>query len=351
VNEEEIEHLLDDLLAGKSLPAPTDGHPAWVRKLHRWVAGRDEAERQRALYRSAIDQLTTTLMRLAALEFEALPEVEITGDDFVDAAHLGLSMMAEELSAAQQALKNARDEAIAANRSKSSFLASMSHELRTPLNAIIGYCELASEDLAMGSPEEVQSDLRRILRAARHLLGMISDVLDLSKIEAGHMAVSMQPVEVGPVVREVGETVRHLAESNGNRLRLHLDDPLVLWADPARLRQVLFNLVGNAAKYTRNGTIDVEIRDEGASGWIEIRDSGIGISAEQMPRLFLPFVRLNEHDSSPGTGLGLAITERLCKMMGGTIEVSSTFGVGSTFRVCYSTRPPLEEGFLDQEIP
>jgi signal transduction histidine kinase len=338
----DIERLLDDLLAGRPLPGPEIGEPAVVQKLRRLIAPRSDTDQRLAQARRALDDITATLMRVAALDFQDM-SASATGDDVIDAAHLGIARMAEELAASQIALEEARDAAVEASRTKSSFLADMSHELRTPLNAIIGYSELAIEDLAglgdAGAP--VHEDLRRILRAAHHLLGLISELLDLSKIEAGRLQLSMQMVDLAPLLEEVADTLRHVARFNGNELRIDPRGAPRVWADPVRLRQVLFNLVGNSAKYTTNGEIEVSASEgpEG-DGWIEVRDTGMGISRDQLARIFQPFVRVDENAPAPGTGLGLAITERLCRMMGGAITVVSELGAGSTFRVRLGTAPP-----------
>jgi signal transduction histidine kinase len=349
----DIEHLLDDLLAGRPLPCPDGAEPPAVEKLRRLIARSDDTDVRLAQARRALDEITSTLMRIAALDFHGTPQ-PTTGDDVVDAAHLGIAMMAEELAASQRALEEARDAAVLASRTKSSFLADVSHELRTPLNAIIGYCELAIEDLAGlgGGADQVHDDLRRILRAAHHLLGLISDVLDLSKIEAGRLQLSMQMIDVAPLLEEVADTLRHLANFNGNHLEIDPCGAPRVWADPARLRQVLFNLVGNAAKYTRNGQIHVYASyGPNDVGWIEVADTGVGIDRDQLDRIFQPFVRVDEHAASPGTGLGLAITERLCRMMGGEISVTSELGAGSAFRVQLSTRPCEVEPTLELPCP
>jgi len=242
-----------------------------------------------------------------------------------------------ELQDAGAALATARDQATAANRAKSAFLAQMSHELRTPLNAIIGYAELIGEEA--GQPD-VHEDAARILGAARHLLGIISDLLDLSRIEAGKLELALEEVDAVAVVRGACATVKTLMERSGDALDLVVGAPrLVLRADPRKLQQIVLNLLSNAAKFCRDARVTCEVRGEPAAEpeWIviSVRDEGIGIPADRLDTLFQPFVQV---DSSParrfqGTGLGLAISRYFCEAMGGTIGVESAPGRGSTFTV------------------
>ena len=235
----------------------------------------------------------------------------------------------------------ASEEAAAeANRTKSQFLANTSHELRTPLNAILGYSELLTDVVRERGIEGLEEDLSRIHSAGRHLLGLINDILDLSKIEAGKMEVRAEEVPVAELVEEVVAAVRPLAEKNGNRLELLLPaDARSIWADPTRLRQVLLNLLGNAAKFTSKGSIVVafERRPENGVEWARFRvsDSGIGMSADQIERLFIAFTQVETQTARRfgGTGLGLAISKRLCELMGGDLYVESERGKGTTFTV------------------
>ncbi|MDT8436219.1 MAG: response regulator, partial [Gemmatimonadota bacterium] len=239
-------------------------------------------------------------------------------------------------------LLEARRDAEAASRAKSQFLASMSHELRTPLNAIIGYSEILQEDAEETGQEGFVPDLQKIHSAGRHLLALINDILDLSKIEAGRMELHVETFEAGELLEQVATTVRPLIEKNGNRLTIVGADRLgTIRSDSTRLRQVLLNLLSNAAKFTSEGTVALEAeRDtppDGPGEWISVavRDSGIGMTDEQLERLFEAF---SQADSSiakryGGTGLGLAISRRFCRLMGGDIYVDSAPGAGSTFTV------------------
>ncbi|MGR9108035.1 MAG: response regulator [Gammaproteobacteria bacterium] len=240
----------------------------------------------------------------------------------------------------EQALAKAQCAAEEANKAKSTFLANMSHELRTPLNAIIGYSEMLRDDAEDRGEEQLVSDLGKIRDAGRHLLTLINDVLDLSKIEARKMELRLERFEVSMLLNEVVATVSPLVAKNGNRLEIRGNGaPGVLRADRTRLRQVLFNLISNACKFTENGVIILETRHAQGNGkeWLEfaVSDTGIGISEEQLNKLFQAFSQADAAIGQKygGTGLGLAISQHFCQMMGGEITVESAPGRGSTFRV------------------
>jgi signal transduction histidine kinase len=226
-----------------------------------------------------------------------------------------------------------------ASEHKSQFVASMSHELRTPLNAIIGLTEMMVTNAARFGTEKAMEPLQRVNRAGTHLLGLINQVLDLSKIEAGKLELNPQTVQLAPLIDEVIGTARQLAEQNKNRLILDAQDNLgALTVDPLRLRQILFNLLSNACKFTKEGEVRLKAkRVADGRDWIElaVADSGIGMTPEQQAKLFEEFSQADKTTAQRfgGTGLGLAITRKLARMMGGDVTVASEPGKGSVFTV------------------
>jgi len=265
----------------------------------------------------------------------------------------------EELTALNDALTRARDEALAANKAKSYFLATMSHELRTPLNAIIGYSELLDELVADGDAQATQldlpngictldtasthADIGRVTSAAHHLLSIIDDVLDLSRIEAGSARLSYDVVDPTLFFHEIADTARTLGRRNNNDFVLVAEDlPPHLVTDRTKLRQIVLNLVSNAAKFTHDGTFEVRTRTRAGALEIEVRDSGIGIATEDFDKLFQPFsqVEAAANRRFGGTGLGLALTKNHCQMLGGDVSVESELGVGSSFTILLPTSPP-----------
>jgi signal transduction histidine kinase len=245
-------------------------------------------------------------------------------------------------------LKAAKEGAEQANRSKSQFLANMSHELRTPLNAVIGYSEMLVEDaMAEGGGEARVADLKRIHAAGRHLLSLVNDVLDLSKIEAGRMEMVAEPIELRAFLDDVAATALTLIESNENELVLRCAEDLgTVVSDATKLRQVMLNLLSNAAKFTHRGRITVTAtREQRATGdWIGIAvtDTGIGIERQTLGRLFTAFTQAEPATQSKygGTGLGLALSRRLAQLLGGDIAVESEPGRGSCFTVHVPALPP-----------
>ncbi|MCA9689184.1 MAG: ATP-binding protein [Nannocystaceae bacterium] len=262
-----------------------------------------------------------------------------------------------ELRTRETALRKAKDQADHANRAKSQFLANMSHELRTPLNAIIGYTELILEQLE--DDEEIDltasvNDLRKVKSSGAHLLGLINDVLDLSKIEAGKMELDLQVFDVRALIEGVKSTVAPLVATNANRFLVEYDDDIgESYSDATKLRQALFNLLSNAAKFTGKGTVSLKARRFAYHGreWLSfaVTDTGIGMSPDQVGKLFQAFVQAEASTAGEfgGTGLGLVLTRRFCRMLGGDVTVKSRKGVGSRFTILLPTsykegpRPPL----------
>ena len=225
-----------------------------------------------------------------------------------------------------------------ASRAKSEFLARMSHELRTPLNAILGYSELIEEELRDRGEDSFAGDVRRIRAAGKHLLQLINDILDISKIEAGKMLVHVEEFSVGALVDEVLGAVRPTIERNRNALRLELDPAAgMMRSDSLKVRQCLLNLLSNAGKFTHDGAVTLQVKRQLVNGraWLlfSVSDTGIGISPEHVGQLFREFYQVDTSSTRryEGTGLGLVITRRLCHMLGGEIRVVSNPGQGSTF--------------------
>jgi len=284
-------------------------------------------------------QLFVVVMTTAILLVHAV--VDERRDSMRDA--MALRILAEErnslLMASSEALAEAVHEAQTANRTKSEFLANMSHEIRTPLTAIIGYAELVEHSLPEHAAADTVQSLRTIRRNGDHLLQIINDILDLSKIEAEQLAILREPVALCDLMREVVRLLEGRAREKGIELRLIFRGlvPETLHTDALRLKQVLINLIGNAIKFTDQGSVEftVEVVEGEAHAALEFRvtDTGIGMTRQQLNRLFQPFTQADASTSRRfgGTGLGLAISQRIAKKLGGGIEVTSELGVGSTF--------------------
>jgi signal transduction histidine kinase/DNA-binding response OmpR family regulator len=235
---------------------------------------------------------------------------------------------------AREAAEAARASAVAANQSKSQFLANMSHELRTPLNAIIGYSEMVMEEAEDAGINDFNADLERIRSAGRHLLGLINEVLDLSKIEAGRMETHLEAFDPRDMLDNVVATITPLVETKSNRMIVEVDAlPEAMTSDLTKVRQMLFNLLSNSAKFTENGTVTLRASTAGDQVIFSVADTGIGMTPEQLSRLFEPFVQADSSTTRKfgGTGLGLTITRRFARMLGGDVEVESAFGEGTTF--------------------
>ena len=264
----------------------------------------------------------------------------------------------ESLQIMNEELALARDHALEANRTKSSFVANMSHELRTPLNAIIGYSEMLQEDVALLGLEDFGDDLKKIYKAGRHLLDLINDILDMTKIEAGKLKIHFDDFNLPMLVWDTCTTVKSLLTKNNNNLEIDCDPDLGdMRSDMTRLRQILLNLLSNAGKFTKSGEIKVKVSrqnlDQTEYFYFQVSDTGIGISPENTQNLFQAF---NQVDNSTtrqygGTGLGLAISQRLCQMMGGDIMLESELGKGSTFTVRLPVNYELAKKSLQNTQP
>jgi len=294
-------------------------------------------------------------LTIGANKFVLAAMAALVGVNAIMAARAGARSFGDLIAARQRAEEAAEDlearvkqrtaqlaiatqRAQAANRAKSMFLANMSHELRTPLNAVIGYSEIIEEDLASGETEQSAADLSRIRSSANHLLAMINEVLDLSRIEAGKLELRPADFDLTALLRASLDTVRPMASKNRSLCQLNVTASIgAVHLDETRVRQCVLNLLSNAAKFTQAGVIALDARPcrigsvEGVA--ISVRDTGPGIREEQLARLFQPFVQAdNSHTRvHDGAGLGLVITRRLARAMGGDVQATSKLGEGSTF--------------------
>lgn len=300
-----------------------------------------------------VEALRHRLARVDRARAEAERYVETKTRSLYE-ANLDLKQRAAELEARieeQSAdLREARDSAEYANATKSLFVAALSHELRTPLDAIIGYGEMLTEDLAALELEDLAHDGQRILSAGNYLTVLLNDLLDLEKVESGDLELHLEEIAIEPLFAAVAEIISPQLEANRNRLEIDIaDTAATVLTDHTRLRQILHNLLSNASKFTHDGQIRVEafpeIRGESLYLIIEVRDSGIGIAAEDLPKIFRRFGKTEQAANRRHfgrSGLGLTLTRRLCQRLGGDISVASKLGNGSRFRFWIPLDPPLQ---------
>ncbi|MBC7767196.1 MAG: response regulator [Phycisphaerales bacterium] len=327
-----------------------------VRKLIMLSKDITERKRQEAAFIAAMQRAEEALAGKRALYGDNVAAVEAIDEGAVNLAEMHErldriiaemdvrdSMLAETVAS----LRAAREAAEAASVSKSQFLASMSHELRTPLNAIIGYSEILKEEAEADDRATDVADIDRVLTAARQLLHLINDILDLSKIEAGRMDVAAAEFDIGQLIGEAAAIVQPAFEKNANAVRFEFGRELgIASTDCFKLNQCLLNLLANAAKFTREGEIVVRAKRDRAAGgdWIEIAvsDNGIGMTAEQLQRLFNAFVQADASTAQTygGTGLGLAITRKTMQLLGGDVTAASKPGEGSTFTLRFPAHLP-----------
>ena len=279
-------------------------------------------------------------------EISGAAEYEVLAQAFENTRHR-LSELLDAMKQRTVELEEAKVLADAANQTKSEFLANMSHELRTPLNAIIGYSEILSEDAKDSGHSEYLPDLNKIRSSGKHLLGLINDILDLTKIEAGRMEMFLETFDVAELIQDAAETVQPLLDKNTNSLTVNVPANVgAIHADQVKVRQMLLNLLSNASKFTKEGvvalSVDREVVLNGDDVFVfRVRDTGIGMSPEQLSRLFQPFMQAESSTTKRfgGTGLGLAITKHLAELMGGSVTVESELGRGTTFTLRVPNSP------------
>jgi PAS domain S-box-containing protein len=303
----------------------------------------DEYERtDTLLVRKGGNQVYETALRYAdgSVRDVMVSKTTFTNAEGRVAGLVGIVVDISERKHTEEEMRKAKEAAEQANRAKSAFLANMSHELRTPLNAILGYSELLQEDLADFGADELVPDVQKIYAAGKHLLGLINDVLDISKIEAGRMDLYLETFNLAETVSEVVNTVTPLVESKHNTVKLEMSPDIgPIHGDLTKVRQMLFNLLSNAVKFTEHGTITLSVHNETRrdGDWVSLSvvDQGIGMTPEQLSKLFQPFTQADASTTRKygGTGLGLAITKHFAEMMGGSIRVESEYQRGSAFTV------------------
>lgn len=314
-------------------------------------------------------EATTLIAQRVTEESNFDLQAPVTNPDEVGLLAISLNELIQRVAEYTEDLQEAKIAAEAANRSKSAFLANMSHELRTPLNAIINYSEMLQEDAQDSGSEDFLPDLQKIQTAGKHLLDMISDILDISKIEAGHVTLYLENFDVATMIEEVMTTAQPLVEKKGNALALKTQGELgTMYADQPKVRQILLNLLSNAAKFTEKGVITIGVErmkieklrptkrnknkeDSVSNSYytaqvlvFRVTDTGIGMTEDQLQQIFKPFIQADASTTRKygGTGLGLTISQRLCQILGGEISVESQDGKGSTFTVSLPERVTMQ---------
>ena len=320
----------------------------------------DDVERIKTMWRLAIETRTpiaaeSRLRRYdGVFRYMALSVAPVLREDGTIREWVGSHTDITGRKEDEALLSAAKEAAEAANRAKSAFLANMSHELRTPLSAVIGYSEMMEEEVEDMGEQGLLTDLGKIKSNARHLLSLINDVLDLSKIEANRMDTFAEDVEVAALVEGVAETVGTLVEQKNNVLVIEVEPGVgAMHTDVVKLRQCLFNLLSNASKFTENGRITLQAHREGELGdavlVYRVSDTGIGMTEEQLAKLFQRFAQADETTTRKfgGTGLGLALTRAFSRLLGGDISVESTIGVGTSFTLRLPAAMPEQQVYDD----